>query len=203
VIAVEKCILILLAAGRSERFGNGNKLEQEFLGKPVGLHVVTALEDMPFMERVAVIDGCSLDFAARDFTVLHNENAASGMSGSVRIGVAYARKMGAEAVVIALADMPRVTATHIHRLLDAANSSDAVVVSSDGVQPMPPGVFGRDRFDFLMTLQGDRGARDLVKAGRHVVTTPAELIDIDTPEDLERLRQLIHAPERTLTQPLA
>ncbi|UVO51954.1 nucleotidyltransferase family protein [Sphingomonas sp. SUN019] len=202
MIEVETCVLILLAAGRSERFGDGNKLEEEFLGKPVGLHVVTALEEMPFMERVAVIDGCSLDFAGRDFTVLRNEDAASGMSGSVRIGVAYARERGAAAVVIALADMPRVTATHIYRLLDAAESSDAVVVSSDGVQPMPPGVFGRDRFDFLMALKGDKGARDLVKAGRHVVTTPAELIDIDTPEDLERLRRLIRAPKQTATRPV-
>ena len=58
MIAVEKCVLVLLAAGRSERFGDRNKLEEDFLGKPVGLHVVTALEDMPFLERVAVIDGC-------------------------------------------------------------------------------------------------------------------------------------------------
>ncbi|RZL57269.1 MAG: nucleotidyltransferase family protein, partial [Sphingomonas sp.] len=27
------------------------------------------------------------------------------------------------------------------------------------------------------------------------VTTPAELIDVDTPEELERLRELVHAPE--------
>jgi molybdenum cofactor cytidylyltransferase len=45
-------------------------------------------------------------------------------------------------------------------------------------------------------LTGDKGARELVQAGRHVVTSPAELIDIDTPEDLEKLRQLVHAPER-------
>lgn len=203
MIAVEQCVLVLLAAGRSERFGDRNKLEEEFLGKPVGFHVVTALEDMPFMERIVVVDGCSLDFAGRDFTVLHNDDAATGMSGSVRIGVACAKERGAAAVVIALADMPRVTATHIYRLLDAADAPDAVVVSSDGVQPMPPGVFGRERFDFLLSLEGDQGARDLVRAGRHVVTTPAELIDIDTPEDLERLRALIHAPERTITRPVA
>lgn len=203
MIEVEKCVLVLLAAGRSERFGNRNKLEEEFLGRPVGFHVVTALEDMPFMERVAVIDGCSLDFAGRDFTVLHNDDTSTGMSGSVRIGVAHAKKKSAEAVVIALADMPRVTATHIYRLLDAADSVDAVIVSSDGVQPMPPGVFGKNRFDFLMALTGDQGARDLVKAGRHVVTTPAELIDIDTPADLEKLRRLIRIPERAIVRPVA
>ena len=56
-------------------------------------------------------------------------------------------------------------------------------------------MFGRSRFGFLKTLDGDSGARDLVRAGRHVVTAPAELIDVDTPAELEALRLLVHAPE--------
>lgn len=197
MIDVEDTVLILLAAGQSERFGDRNKLEVDFLGKPVGFHVATALEAMPFRERIVVIDGCSLDYTGYDFTVLHNEDASTGMSGSVRIGIACAKERGAKAVVIALADMPRVTAAHIYRLLDALDETHDVVVSSDGSDPMPPGAFASSRFDALLELKGDQGARDMVKAGRHVVTSPAELIDIDTPEDLDRLRDLVHAPERT------
>jgi molybdenum cofactor cytidylyltransferase len=103
--------------------------------------------------------------------------------------------MGAAAVVIALADMPRVTATHVYRLLDSADKSDCVIASSDGTTPHPPALFGADRFDALLDITGDQGARDLIRAGRHVVTTPAELIDVDTPEELEELRRLVHAPE--------
>ena len=204
MIAAEDVVLVLLAAGQSRRFGDQNKLELEFLGKPVGLHVVTALENMPFRERVVVTDDCKLDFAGRGFTVIHNPDAASGMAGSLRLGMERAKALDAAAVLIALADMPRVTASHIYHLLDAADGDEAVVASSDGVQPRPPALFGRNRFDFLMTLKGDMGARDLVRAGKHVVTTPAELIDIDTPEDLERLRQLIRAPGAygVLTRPV-
>lgn len=191
MIAAEDTVLVLLAAGRSERFGAENKLEQDFLGKPLGLHVATALEMMPFRERIAVTDGSNLDYNARSFRVVHNEESERGMAWSVRLGIACAKEQGAQAVAIALADMPRVTAAHVYRLLDAAEGDDAVVVSSDGIQPMPPGVFGRGRFDFLLNLEGDHGARDLVRAGRHVVTSPAELIDIDTPEDLERLRAMV------------
>lgn len=203
MIAVEDVVLVLLAAGRSARFGPENKLEQTFLNKPVGLHVVTALEDIPFKQRIVVTDGCTLDFASHRFTVVHNDAIERGMAHSVRLGVGRAKAAGAEAVLIALADMPRVTAAHIYRLFDATgagDTSDAVVVSSDGVNPMPPGLFGKGQFDFLMTLQGDQGARDLVRAGRHVVTAPAELIDIDTPADLEALRALVHAPERMITR---
>ena len=31
------------------------------------------------------------------------------------------------------------------------------------------------------------GARELVRRGHHIVVPPAELVDVDTPEDLERL----------------
>jgi len=116
--------------------------------------------------------------------------------------VQRAKDDGAAAVLIALADMPRVTAAHVYRMLDAADSADAVVASSDGEKPSPPALFGRGRFDFLLTLDGDAGARDLVKAGRHVVTAPAELIDIDTPEDLERLQALVHDPRAAITRAL-
>ncbi|MFD1786752.1 nucleotidyltransferase family protein [Sphingomonas floccifaciens] len=201
MIRAEDTVLILLAAGRSSRFEGSNKLEAEFLGKPVGLHVVTALEDIPFQDRFVVRDGCSLDF--KGYRVIHNDQPGEGMARSVRMGVEAAKGAGAgaKAVLIALADMPRVTAAHIYRLLDAADSDDAVVASSDGTQPRPPALFGRARFDFLMTLEGDAGARDLVQAGKHVVTSPAELIDIDTPDDLEALRALVHAPELTITRP--
>ena len=193
MIPAEDTVLILLAAGQSSRFTGGNKLEADFLGKPVGLHVVTALEDIPFKARFVVRDACSLDFDG--YQVIDNHDPDQGMSRSVRMGVEAAKQAGAEAVLIALADMPRVTATHIYRLLDAADSSDAVVASSDGTQPRPPAVFGSGQFDFLLSLEGDEGARELVRGGKHVVTAPAELIDIDTPEDLERLRALVHAPE--------
>lgn len=191
----EQTALILLAAGRSRRFGDADKLAQEFLHKPVAFHVVTALESIPFLTRIAVIDGTELDFATRGYRVIVNDDNTAGMSRSVRLGLQAAREAGAGAVLIALADMPRVTAAHIYRLLDTAQDDAAVVASSDGVKPCPPAVFGKGRFDFLDALEGDAGARDLVRAGRHVVTTPAELIDIDTPEDLERLRAIAGDPE--------
>ena len=196
MIAVERTVLLLLAAGRSQRFGDiGSKLDQDFLGKPLGLHVAVALEDMPFLERIAIVDGAKLDYARFGFSPIVNEDAASGMAGSVRLGVEAARSRGADAVLIALADMPRVTTAHIYRMFERSGGGETVVASSDGCDPKPPALFGRDRYDFLLALDGEHGARDLVRAGRHVVTTPAELIDVDTPEDLETLRALVNAPK--------
>ena len=187
MIAAERTLLILLAAGRSVRFGDVDKLEQPFLGRPLAMHVVTALEGVPFMSRVAVVSGTAIDFAASGYAVIDNPAPQDGMSGSVKLGVAAARDCGAAAVLVALADMPRVTAAHIFRLLDAADSADAVVASSDGTRPCPPAVFAAGRFEALMQAQGDEGGRALIRTGHHVVTSPAELVDVDTPEDLARL----------------
>ena len=196
MIAAEDCVLVLLAAGRSRRMGDiGSKLDERFLGRPLGLHVAVALEDMPFMERVAVVGRADCDYAAHGFTIVRNDDPELGMGRSVALGVDCARARGAKAVVLALADMPRVTATHVYTLLDAVEGDDAVVASSDGRSPKPPAVFGRAQFDTLVRLEGEAGARDIIRAGKHVVTTPAELIDVDTPEELERLRELVHAPE--------
>lgn len=197
MLAVEDCVLVLLAAGKSERYGDiRSKLDQDFLGKPLGLHVVSALEDMPFRERLAVINGLDLAYDRHGFTVLHNADRDLGMASSVSLGVARAREVGARSVLIALADMPRVTAAHIHRLFDASTDEASVVASSDGRDPKPPALFGAGQFECLLGLEGSAGARDLVRGGRHVVTSPAELIDVDTPEELEELRALVRMPVR-------
>lgn len=191
MIAAEDTALVLLAAGRSKRFGDIDKLEQPYLSEPLGFHVVTALEAVPFRTRIAVISGTCLDFAGRGYRVILNDHAEQGQGGSLALCMKPVRESGAKAVLVALADMPRVTATHIYRLLDTAVGSDAVVASSDGVCPMPPALFGADHFDALESLTGDAGARALVRAGHHVVTSPAELIDIDTPDQLTELREKI------------
>ncbi len=190
-IRAETTALILLAAGRSERFGDADKLAEDYLGQPLAFHVVTAFEDMPFACRIAVTLETHLDFGARGYEVIVNDAPGEGQSRSVRLGVSEAARRGASAVLIALADMPRVTAAQLYRLIDEAEDERAVVASSDGVRSSPPALFGAAHFDALMRLSGDRGARDLIARGRHVVTSPAELIDIDTPADLAALRALV------------
>jgi len=187
MIEPETTALILLAAGKSARFGLSDKLTEMFLGQPLGMHVVTALEAVPFARRVVVRDGVKLDYAARGYHEVHNERPEEGLSLSVKLGVEAARAPGIEAVLITLADMPRVTAAQIYRLFDAENGPDSIVASSDGVHPKPPVLFGANRFDALGQLKGEEGARDLILAGRHVVTHPDELIDVDTEEELDEL----------------
>lgn len=187
MIEAERVALVLLAAGRSERFGEADKLMAPYLGRPLGMHVVVALEAVPFFARIAVVAETRLDLSGCGYQIVHNDDPASGLSRSLRLGVETACGQGAEAVLIALADMPRVTATHIYRLLDRAEGPDAIVASSDGTDPRPPALFGCNHLSTLLKSHGDMGARELVKHGHHVVTSPAELADVDTPDQLAAL----------------
>lgn len=189
MLTPENTALVLLAAGRSRRF-DGDKLVEPFLDKPLAYHVVTALENVPFLMRIAVVSETSLDFAALGYCVETNPDPWLGQARSLSHGVAVAQAAGAAAVLVALADMPRVTATHVYRVFDAARGADTIVASSDGTRPSPPALFGSGLFDDLLRLEGDEGARQLIKRGHHVVTSPAELVDIDTRMDLKKLRQL-------------
>lgn len=189
MLTPERTALVLLAAGHSHRF-EGDKLSEPFLDKPLAYHVVTALENVPFLTRIAVVSNTGLDFGALGYQVEPNPDPSLGQARSLCHGVTVAKEAGAEAVLVALADMPRVTAAHVYRMFDAADGAGTIVASSDGVQPRPPALFGRDMFDDLLDLEGDEGARQLIKRGHHVVTSPAELVDVDTRADLEKLRKL-------------
>jgi len=193
MLTPERTALVLLAAGHSHRF-EGDKLSEPFLDKPLAYHVVTALEDVPFLTRIAVVSDTRLDFGALGYRVEENPDPSLGQARSLCHGVSVARAAGADAVLVALADMPRVTAAHVYRMFDAADGVGTIVASSDGVQPRPPALFGKGMFDDLLDLDGDDGARQLVKRGHHVVTNPAELVDVDTRDDLDKLRHLYGLP---------
>ncbi|HVI99939.1 MAG TPA: NTP transferase domain-containing protein [Sphingomonas sp.] len=190
MIKAENTVLLLLAAGNSERFGDADKLEQDYLGHPLAFHVVTALEGVPFKKRIAIVSDTGLDFAARGYEVIENRAPTEGLSSSIKLGIAACRECGADAALIALADMPRVTATHIYRLLDYADDLDTILASSDGRRPRPPALFGKNHFDWLMSLTGDRGAREMILKAHHVIAAANELFDVDTREDLDRLRAM-------------
>jgi CTP:molybdopterin cytidylyltransferase MocA len=91
----------------------------------------------------------------------------------------------AEGVVVMACDQPAVTVHHLQLV-----ASSAVVTASEydrrrGV----PAYFPAKHFDALMALQGDVGARELLREARSVALPGGEL-DVDTPVDLERARAL-------------
>lgn len=109
------------------------------------------------------------------------------MGTSVALAAALALKAKSDALLIALADMPLVRGNHLRELLDACRNQADHVCSSDGEMRSPPAIFGRKHLPALATLDGDTGARGLLKDARTLPCPGQWLEDIDTPEALRRL----------------
>ena len=171
---------VLLAAGHSKRFG-GDKLASQFNGKPLYRWAVEAADRAGFPSRYLVTGAHSSISAPDGWQEVANRHASEGMGTSIAAGVAAARHH--PRLVIGLADMPKMTATHLCRL---ATGDTPIFTRQDDGSPGCPAAFGRDSYADLMTLTGDRGARALAGENANVID-PANkslLFDVDTPEDL-------------------
>jgi len=122
--------------------------------------------------------------------LVENPQFAHGLSTSIRAGVA-ALSPESRAVVILLADQPRVTSQAIDRLIDTyTREGKRIVASSYGGVVGVPALFDAALFLELLTLEGDAGARSVIETyPQHGVAVALEdgWQDVDTPEDLARL----------------
>jgi molybdenum cofactor cytidylyltransferase len=196
---------ILLAAGVARRFG-ADKLSARFGTSPENAHSVgvssllslvegcatcpAAAQPIVVMRASMVPSALSEAYAHAGARVLACADAHEGMGASVRAAVGAST--GASAWLIALADMPRVRPATFTRLLSAlAEGAPLVAPTFGGARGNPVGLSAAFR-EALLALQGDQGARAIVKAHAAQLQLidcddPGVLADIDTPEDLARL----------------
>ncbi|MES2264460.1 MAG: nucleotidyltransferase family protein [Pseudomonadota bacterium] len=185
---------ILLAAGRGKRFdpsGARNKLLQAVDGSVVVVN--SARHMLAVMPRVVAVvrpgdDGVAAQLLALGCDVTVCESADSGMAASLVHALRHAeQKEAAQGWLIALGDMPRVRPATIQSLQDALErGADIAVPVFQGRRGNPVG-FTRTHLPLLLALQGDQGARGILK--NHPVHEVAVddngiLQDIDTPADL-------------------
>lgn len=188
---------LVLAAGRSTRMGERNKLLQSVRGEPLVRHAVKA-QLASRARPVLVVTGHQHEeveaaLAGLDIRFVHNPDFASGLASSVKAGLAA---LPAEAVgaVVSLGDMPNVTPAVIDRLAETfADSPEAqAVVPTLFGQRGNPVLLARALFPAVAKLSGDQGARRLLDAaGEGIVEVPLDdpaiAIDVDTPEALKAL----------------
>lgn len=179
---------ILLAAGASRRFG-ADKLMHPLDGEAIALRAarsfVEAFPDAIAVTRVGspvkpLLEGAGL-------RVIECERADEGMGASLAAGVAATRD--APGWVVALADMPYIRPESHCRVSDAlANGAALAAAAHHGERGHPVGIGARFR-EQLLALDGDAGARHIVRANPDLMTLvecddPGVLADIDMPADL-------------------
>ncbi|NCO22247.1 MAG: nucleotidyltransferase family protein [Rhodobacterales bacterium] len=183
--------ILLCAAGASFRMRGADKLLQQIDGVALlrrqamaaaqtGAPVIVALSPGA-MGRLAVLRDLPV-------AVIEVPRAADGMGESLALG---ARAAGAaQGLMVMLADMPEIETADLTALIaafDAASGRRIIRAGAADGTPGHPVIFPADCVPALADLSGDTGARDILRANAHRITTlprPGQraLIDLDTPE---------------------
>jgi molybdenum cofactor cytidylyltransferase len=179
---------LILAAGGGVRFGEEPKLLADLQGRPVLEHAIKAQCAVPELEQVIVVLGAHaagilarVDFSHAEPVIC--EEWREGIAASLRRGVD--ELADAQRIIVTLGDQPLVSSDVIRRFLDAEPGTRATY---DG-RPGHPVVLGPEQVRKIYSLHGDHGARELL--GDAPTIECGKLCsgrDIDTPDDLEAIR---------------
>ncbi len=183
---------LLLAAGQSRRMGKANKMLVEIDGSPMVVHAARALLASGATPVIVVLghEPAAVESAldGLPLTFVRNPDYADGLSTSLKTGLAALPDQCTGAVV-ALGDMPGVTAQDIDSLIAAFDpgAGHTICVPTYHQKRGNPVLWGRRYFPEMSGVSGDVGARHLIgENADQVVEVPRDnpgiLIDLDTPE---------------------
>ncbi len=186
---------IILAAGEAKRFGRMKQL-LDYHGDPFVRAVAkTALASG--LSPVVAVTGANAQIVeialqGLPITIARNADWQSGQSSSIQAGLRALTGQSGAAIFL-LADQPQVTPTVIHALTEQyARTLAPILAPLVAGQRANPVLFDRQTFPDLMALSGDVGGRAIFsKYQIAYLPWQAEglLVDVDTPEDLQRLRE--------------
>jgi molybdenum cofactor cytidylyltransferase len=201
---------IILAAGESTRFGQPKQLLNWRSEPFVRAVAKSALE--AGLSPVIVVTGSHASEVASALDelpvqIVQNEAWQSGQASSIRAGIGPLRRSAppppfsvgkwgrAGGAIFLLADQPQVTPTILHALVEEHASTLAPIVAPMVLdQRANPVLFDRVTFPDLIKLEGDVGGRGIFS--KHKVSylpwhDDAMLLDVDTPEHYQRLKDLL------------
>lgn len=184
----------MLAAGGSSRLGRPKQLVR-YKHRPLIARAVAAAAAVA-PERVVVVlgaDALRLRLVLRRLgervTCVQNRRWKAGIASSLQAGLA-ALPARARAALVVLTDQPGVDVRALARVARAWRERPGhPVVSTYGAGVGVPAILPRPLWRRAAALEGDVGARTILATERVIrVALPEAELDIDTAEDLTKLR---------------
>ncbi len=184
---MKKILASILAAGKCERFGlpkfllvYGNKFLLE--------RTIQTTRDI--FDDTVVITGYyhnHIEKAIKNIKLIFNADFQKGMSSSIKKTVLYAQENSFDGVCIIPSDMPFLHKDMLQKLRDKfiRENLDAVAFTKNGA-PFSPAIFSKKLFPALMKLEGDKGAKAILKKEKNIILLEGYdeyLLDVDTEED--------------------
>jgi molybdenum cofactor cytidylyltransferase len=188
--------IVLLAAGASSRLGQPKQLltvdNTTLIRKSVEVVLGTGL-----VPRVVVLgahkDKVLPHVNGLPIEVVENELWQEGMGSSVKAGLQRLLTLSPQtkAVVLMLCDQPFVDVSLIRSLIHVYQTSGKPIVASQYGEVLGvPALFDQQFFTHLTSLQGDQGARKIIRQHADLVEAVSfekGKYDIDTMDDYRRM----------------
>ena len=191
--------LILLAAGESKRMGKPKQLlpyKKSSLIRHAATEAVVSFCDPVIVVLGANSDRISLEINDLPVGIAHNSRWQQGMSASIAIGIDTLLKMKIDfnAVVIALADQPLVTARVYNRLIEIYYQNKVRAVASNYSDTIGvPALFDGTIIPELLKMNHQGGAKQLLarySKRAFNLDLPEAAVDIDTTTDYQKLLEI-------------
>ena len=179
---------VVMAAGSSKRMGT-DKLHLPLDGKPIFMHILSRVGEIPFGERLVVTNQEQIAHYARQcgFTVVASPDAALGMGHSVAAG-AQAVREDADGILFLNADQPFISQELIDKLCILFEKKNQIIVPCVAGKPSSPCIFPMRFCQELCALTGDKGGRQVYQ--KHLEETyfteqqsTKDFTDLDCPAD--------------------
>jgi molybdenum cofactor cytidylyltransferase len=185
---------VILAAGAGSRFG-GPKQLAIFKEKTFIENVIVTTQVVNFQDRVVILGSQFEEIREvinkNEVVILFNDNWKNGQASSVSIGVGYFLQQPVEAIIFLLVDQPQITPSMINNVLNLyAYQKPKIIVHHYKGENRHPILFGKETFQELLLIQGDKGGRQLFDK---ILPLQINLeddylaLDIDTKDDLKKL----------------
>lgn len=191
--------LILLAAGSSSRLGRPKQLI-EFQGKKLIQKAIDEAQKSK-ADTLVVVLGWNPELVKSGFDsekILHviNENWQEGMATSMQAGLRFLlEKEQPDQVILMLVDQPFVDASILNQLISLKGKSGKGIVACSYSDTLGvPAIFDQIYFKEMLELKVSEGAKKVIlrnKADVFELDFPQGEVDLDTEEDLDRLKDMM------------
>jgi molybdenum cofactor cytidylyltransferase len=200
-------VAVYLAAGSSKRMGS-NKLLLPLGNECLGSKALQAAVCSKVNHTIVVTKkGDNLEWIEpilfseayqQKWSHISCSSALKGQSASLKCGLQKAKELSADAVIVLLADQPLISIVLINTFVSLFENHSSVPFISSFYQGIAgaPVLFSKQMFPSLDKLQGDQGARKIIRQngtenGIFYECTDASLfMDVDTKQAYERIKKI-------------
>lgn len=206
--SLNKTAIVLVASGLSRRFGRKDKMMASLGGLPLVEHAASTIASLPPLTQVAVCPASRPEIGERlidRFVIAVNKKPSQGLGHSIALGAQIALQFKPDAIMVCMADMPFIEPWLLERMAAQLQEGRADIIHA-GAQgrPHPPTIFGKACFEQLAALDGDDGAKSLMRSDALRIAAfnaPAPLLfDVDTRDDLALAGQQLAIRTRCYSQ---